>query len=220
MNVSIDSIDACYFPIIQSGGKYDIKISAQSNSDALSSDIIICSLGAKYKGYCANMARTFMVNVPNKVESIYTVLLSLYDACLEKMIPGNELKDVYLAAKAFLNKTDSKLLAYLPKSLGFAIGLEFRDNLLVLNEKNETKFVDGMIFTLAVGFHNIPLTAEEKGSLQQLDVFSLLMADTVRILKDAVPEILTKTSKDFSDVSYTISEAEVRTILFSFAYSI
>lgn len=208
--MSADAVDVCYFPIIQSGGQYDIKISAQSNSENLSSDIIICSLGAKYKGYCANMARTFMVNVPSKVESYYSILLSLYDACLEKMIPGNEFKDVYLGAKAFLTKKDPKLLVYLPKSLGFAIGLEFRDPLLVLNEKNDNKFMHGMIFTLTVGFHNVPLTSEEKkGSLKKLDVFSLLIADTVRVQTDAVPEVLTKTSKDFSDVSYTISDNQV-----------
>ena len=197
----------CYFPIIQSGGKYDIKISAQSNSDNLSPDIILCSLGSKYKGYCANMARTYMVNVPSKVETSYSILLSLYDACLEKMIAGSGIKDVYLNAKTFLMKKDPKMLAYLPKSLGFAMGLEFRDNLLVLNEKNENKFLSNQIFTLAVGFHNIPISSEEKkGSLHNLDAFSLLIADTVRIQNDAIPEILTKTSKDFSDVSYTISD--------------
>ena len=102
------------------------------------------------------------------------------------------------------------MLSHLPKSLGFAIGLEFRDSLLVLNDKNDNKFTENMIFTVAVGFHNIPISSEEKkGSLSNLDTFSLLIADTVRIQKDSIPEILTKTSKDFSDVSYTISDAEV-----------
>ena len=156
------------------------------------------------------MARTYMVNVPNKVETAYSTLLSLIDACLEKMIAGNEIKDVYLNAKSFLTKKDPKMLSHLPKSLGFAIGLEFRDSLLVLNDKNDNKFTENMIFTLAVGFHNIPISSEEKkGSLSNLDTFSLLIADTVRIQKDSIPEILTKTSKDFSDVSYTISDAEV-----------
>ena len=211
LNVSSDSVDACYTPIIQSGGNYDVKISAQSNSEFLSSDVIICSLGAKYKGYCANVSRTYMVNVPAKVERIYSTLLALFDACMEKMVPGTELKEVYLGAKAFLAKTDQALLSHLPKSLGFATGLEFRDSMHVLNEKNTQKFVEGMVFNLAVAFHNIPLSPEErKGDCPGLEVFSLLVADTVRVMGgDAAPEILTKSSKDFGDVSYSIDSNHV-----------
>lgn len=204
LNVAPELVDACYTPIIQSGGKYDIKISAQSDSSVLSPDVIICSLGAKYKGYCANVARTFMVNVPPKVESTYSILVSLFDACLEQMVPGKELKDVYAAAKEHLTKKDQSLVSSLPKSLGFATGLEFRDSLLVLNEKNTNKFTDGMVFSLIVGLHNIALPAD--GAKSTLTTFSLLLADTVRVQRDGAPEILTKMSKEFGDVSYTISD--------------
>ena len=209
LNVSVDAVDACYTPIVQSGGSYDIKISAQSDSKVLSPDVIICSLGAKFKGYCANMARTFMVNAAPKVESTYAILISLYDVCLEKMIPGNELKDVHAAAKAFLAQKDPSLLSHLPKSLGFVTGLEFRDSLFVLNEKNTHKFVDGMIITLIVGLHNVPLPPPDQRSGSNMTVFSLLLADTVRVQTDAIPEVLTKFTKDFGDVSYSISD-EVR----------
>jgi nucleosome binding factor SPN SPT16 subunit len=104
VKVSTEVVDICFSPIIQSGGKYDIKVSAQSNDDVLTSDVIICSLGARYKSYCANVSRTFMVDAPKKVEQSYAILSQLYDACLDKMIPGNELKDVVEEAKAFLSK--------------------------------------------------------------------------------------------------------------------
>lgn len=210
LNVSSDAVDACYTPIIQSGGNYDIKISAQSNDSTLTPDVIICSLGAKYKGYCANVARTFMVNVPTKVENHYSILLALFDACLEQMVPGRELKEVYVAAKTFLSKKDPQLLAYLPKSLGFVTGLEFRDSIFVLNDKNTLKFEENMVFNLSVGLHNIPLSEEDKnGCLPNLKVFSLLLADTVRIQKDSIPEVLTKMTKEYGDVSYSISDEQV-----------
>lgn len=104
VKVSADVVEICFSPIIQSGGKYDIKVSAQSNTDFLSSDIILCSLGARYKNYCANVSRTFMVDAPSKVEKTYLVLLQLFDACLDQMVIGHELKDVLEGAKAFLNK--------------------------------------------------------------------------------------------------------------------
>lgn len=208
IKISGDS-DVCYTPIIQSGGKYDIKVNAQSNSDILSSDIIICSLGARYKNYCANIARTYMIDVPSKIEKNYSILCSLYDICLENMIIGNEMKNVYNNAKEFLMKKDVTLLAYLPKNLGFSIGLEYRDNILILNEKNNYKFTENMIFNVIVGFHNIPLTDEDKkGSstiASKLNTYSLLLADTVKIQSTGEPEVLTKLSKDFGDVSYSMA---------------
>ena len=38
---------------------------------------------------------------------------------------------------------DASLLSFLPKTLGFAVGLEFRDNTLLLNSSNSTQFTDG-----------------------------------------------------------------------------
>ena len=155
-----------------------------------------------------------MVDAPPKVEKTYGVLLALFNACLESMIPGNEFKDVLEAAKGFLRKKDPNLLSYLPKSLGFAIGIEFRDSSLLLNNTNTTKFAEGMVFNLAVGFHNVPLTEEEKRSapetIQKIEVFSMLLADIVAVQKEGLPEVLTKLSKEFGDVSYSISGDQVR----------
>ena len=217
LKIAGDFTDSCYQPIIQSGGKYDIKVSASSNQDNLSPDVIICSLGARYKGYCANISRTFMVDAPTKVEKTYGTLLALYTACLECMIPGNEFKDVFEGAKTFLKKKDPNLLTFLPKNLGFAIGLEFRDSSLVLNNVNTTKFAVGMVFNLAVGFQNIPLSAEDKGKspevIQRLEVFSMLIGDVVAVQKEGLPEVLTKLSKEFGDVSYSISSENVGLLL-------
>ena len=209
IKVAADAVDACYTPIVQSGGVYDIKPSAQSDEKRLSADVILCSIGARYKGYCANVSRTFMVDAPKKVEKTYATLVALYDACLEQMIPGNELRHVLEGAKAFLKKKDPELLNHLPKSLGFAVGLEFRDSTMVLSGLNTAKFAAGMVFNLSVGLHNVPLTeADKKGSpseaVQKLSVFSLLLADVVALQAEGVPEVLTKFSKDFGDVSYNI----------------
>lgn len=208
IKVSADAVDACYTPIVQSGGVYDIKPSALSDRNRLSADVILCSIGARYKGYCANVSRTFMVDAPKKVEKTYTTLVALYDACLEQMVPGNELKSVLDAAKAFLKKRDPELLNHLPKSLGFAVGLEFRDSSMLLNGVNVNKFAPGMVFNLTVGLHNVPLSEEDKKgapeAMQKLPMFSVLLADIVSVQAEGLPDVLTKFSKDFGDVSYNI----------------
>jgi nucleosome binding factor SPN SPT16 subunit len=65
-DVDFSNSDWIYTPIIQSGGKYDLKISAESNADDLKSGVILASMGIKYKEYCSNISRTFLIG-PDKV---------------------------------------------------------------------------------------------------------------------------------------------------------
>ena len=77
--LNTDFVDICYPPIVQSGGIFSLKPSALSNDDPLDSGVILCSLGARYKSYCSNIGRTFLID-PSKVCSnikfnvIYIVL--------------------------------------------------------------------------------------------------------------------------------------------------
>lgn len=43
-----DAIDVAYPPILQSGGTYDPKLSAGSNDDTLSYDVILCQVGTRW----------------------------------------------------------------------------------------------------------------------------------------------------------------------------
>jgi len=43
------NLDIAYAPIVQSGGQYDLKVSAASDDRRLEYDVILCSLGARYK---------------------------------------------------------------------------------------------------------------------------------------------------------------------------
>ena len=72
--LNTDFVDICYPPIIQSGGVFSLKPSAISSDENLDSGIILCSLGARYKSYCSNIGRTFMID-PTKVFKI----LKLFD---------------------------------------------------------------------------------------------------------------------------------------------
>lgn len=58
--------DWCYTPIIQSGGAYDLRPSAQSDEGKLKPGVVLCSMGVRYKSYCANVGRTYLID-PDKV---------------------------------------------------------------------------------------------------------------------------------------------------------
>lgn len=173
-------------------------------------DIIICSLGARYRNYCANIARTYLIDPVKKILDTYSILMTLTDKCLEQMIIGNELKDVVEGAKNYLNKKAPHLIDCLPKTLGFAIGLEFRDNTMILNSTNTTRFEVGMVFNLIVGLQNVPLSEEDKrgatASIKKLNSFSLLVADTVVIQSEGVPDVLTKSTRTTTDITYNLAD--------------
>ena len=64
--VDLSRADFCYSPIIQSGGVYDFKSSAESDNRVLHDGTILCSFGVRYKSYCSNIGRTILFN-PTKV---------------------------------------------------------------------------------------------------------------------------------------------------------
>jgi nucleosome binding factor SPN SPT16 subunit len=153
LKVPDEDVESCYFPIIQSGGNFDIKVSAQSSSDNVSYDIIMASLGARYKSYCSNVARTFLIDPPKFVSDTYETLVALQNACIEAFVPGRPLKAVYAAAVDYLISSGNEpLVAHLPKNLGFAIGLDFRDPHLIISAKNPAIIRPGMVFNLSIGF--------------------------------------------------------------------
>lgn len=67
-DVDFTNTDWVYSPIIQSGGQYDLKVSAYSNENKLKPGVILSSLGIRYKSYSASMARTFMIS-PSQVRT-------------------------------------------------------------------------------------------------------------------------------------------------------
>lgn len=176
LKVPKEDVQSCYSPIVQSGGTYDLKVSAQSTGDKLSNDVIIVSIGARYKQYCSNIARTFFVDPPKKVSESYEVLLELQEACLAAMKPGNQLKAVYKAAVSYLQakKGFEYLAEHLPKTLGFCTGLDFRENNMLLSPKNQVTFKKGMVFCLSVGFQDLELTKSDRTTLSDKSPVRLL----------------------------------------------
>lgn len=164
LKVDPEQVMSCYHPIVQSGGNYDLRVSAQSNSDVLSPDVITVSLGSRYLNYCSNISRTFLVDPPKKVSETYEILLELQDACLQAMQPGKALKDVYQAAVDFLDDKHPDLVAHLPKTLGFAMGLDFRDSNFLISPKGTAAIKKGMVFSLSLGLQNLELTAADRES--------------------------------------------------------
>jgi len=201
-----ENIDACYAPIVQSGGVYNLLPSAQSDNHKLSANCILVSLGSRYAGYCSNASRTFLVDFTTEQRKNYETLLAAQEAVLAALVPGKKLKDAYAAAVSVLAKADRELEGRLGKNVGFGMGVEFRESALVLNPRNEHVVAAGMVFNVSVGLS--ALKDKEKGT------YALLIADTVVVPDGGGPavkpeHILTVgIRKSFSDISYNLDPEE------------
>lgn len=209
-----DLCDPCYPPIIQSAGPeapnrtFDLRPSAESSDEHLAFGCIVASIGARFNFYCSNISRTLFIS-PTKVQgAVYETVLAAQEAAIRSLLPGKPLKAAYAAAvKSLKSGCESKkaegidmpdLVAALTKNVGFGMGIEFRDSSCVLNQKNEAKVEEKMIFNVSVGVQNIK--DKDNGT------YSVLIGDTVLIRGTKMgPDVFTSASrKDFKHISYQI----------------
>ena len=184
--------------MIQSGGEYDLKPSAVSNDKYLRSGVILCSIGLRYASYCANIARTYLINTHELQDKYYDFLVSLQQKVLASTTDGVEAREVFNKALGQVRAKFPDLEHHFVRNVGHGIGIEFRDSSMVLNAKNARTLKTGMTLTIIVGFNNI----ENKQSKDPSNkTYSLLLIDTVCVTKGA-PQIYTESNKDRKSISW------------------
>ncbi|EDK47484.1 cell division control protein 68 [Lodderomyces elongisporus NRRL YB-4239] len=194
-------LEWCYSPIIQSGGEYDLKPSAVSTEKTLVGDgVILASIGLRYKSYCSNIGRTFLIDPTKEMEANYDFLLKLQEHISKNLLKsGSKGKDVYAGALEFINKENPNLAANFTKNCGWLIGIEFRDSTFILNAKSERVLADGQIISLTIGFLNIPGGKKKP--------YSVLVTDTYKISVDQ-PILLTNSPKARSEISFFFNDED------------
>ena len=198
-------LDWAYGPVVQSGGEYSIGFNAQPNDQNLHSGCIVTGLGFRYKTYCAALARTFLIDPSKSQTANYKILLAAHAAALEAIRDGATIKDVYNKALGVIKSKKPELEKHFGKNVGAAIGIELRDNNLVLNGKNTHSLKDGM--TLSVTTSLTDLT-NDKPQDKKGTSYSLLLIDTVRVTR-ADPVVFTKdTSTDLDSIEFYFKDEE------------
>lgn len=205
-----EQIDWCYSPIVQSGGDYDLKPSALSSEKRFVGDgVIIASVGLRYKNYCSNIGRTYLIDPSPEVSDNYDLLLELQEHVVSKLLRSGVLaKDVFAGVVKFVESKKPELASHLTKNAGWLTGLEFRDSTLVLNAKNERKLVDGQVFSLTVGFSGL---TDSKASNPKLKNYSLLLTDTVRV-GDGQSFVLTNYQKAKKEITFNLKDEEEKPV--------
>ena len=91
-------LDWAYGPVVQSGGTYDLKLTARPDNKPLHAGTIIAGLGLKYKSYNSIVGRTYMVDPNESQESNYKLLMSVHEAIIKEAKEGVAVNDLYKKA--------------------------------------------------------------------------------------------------------------------------
>jgi nucleosome binding factor SPN SPT16 subunit len=200
-----EQLDWILGPIVQSGGKFDLKWQTDSDDQPLHPGIIIAAMGLRYKSYCSQIARTFMVDPNKSQESNYKFLLAVHNLILKEIRDGVAVKDVYNKAHNLIKAKKPELEKHFLKNVGYGIGLENKDPTLVLNAKNPRTLRDGMTLCITTGFSDIQNPdPQDKNS----KVYSLVLTDTVRVAPNEVVVFTGDAPSDADATSFFFKDEE------------
>jgi len=198
-------LDWAFGPVVQSGGQYDLKLSAQSNNDNLHSGCIITGLGFRYRTYSSVIARTYLIDPSKSQTANYKILLAAHEAAIRAAKEGAACKDVYNAAFGVIKAKKPDLEKSFPKNVGAAIGIELKDVNLTLSGKNGRSLKDGMTLSIITSLDSL---VNDKPQDKKGTNYSLLLMDTIRVTRSE-PVVFTKdTSTDLDSIEFYFKDEE------------
>ena len=196
-------VDSCFPPIIQSGGKFQLKFSTESDDRVLSFNVITIQCGLRLLSHCSCLVRTFMVNPTSEQTELYELCCSALDLLIESLVPGASFASVYNKAYELVNSKKPDLAPKLTKNFGFVTGIEFREGQLVLTPKSEAKVAKGMTFAVCVGFEGLK---NKKAKSPSEETYAIFVGDTVVVNDDKGAQLLTTAKRKAKNVSIHLKE--------------
>ena len=114
-------------------------------------DVVVIDIGAKYKNYCADMTRTFVVGKPSaKQEKIHSLVKVAQEKAFQKIKEGAEAKDADAVAREVMETAGYG--EYFVHGLGHGIGLEVHEQ-PVLNSASKDVLEAGNMVTDEPGIY-------------------------------------------------------------------
>lgn len=169
----------------------------------MSADTIIISVCGKYKDFCANQSRTLIIDPIDEQKQAYEFLNKVFDNLVSQLKIGLELSEVHKNLMEYTKTIENAEFAkFLPKTLGYGIGLKPKEELLAIKDDNSKVIEAGMVFNVRLSLANFSVKKiAERNCLQ--------IADTILIVSDGPAEVLTRSiSKAYNDISYTLNDSE------------
>ncbi len=112
-----------YTPVVQSQNSgFTLRLGAEPASTHIAlKGVLLSSVGLKYKSYCANIARTYIVDPTPQQEEIYTLLTEIQTEVLTKMKEGAVAKDLYAHTLNMVKEKKPEFESHFVKNIGHAV---------------------------------------------------------------------------------------------------
>ena len=110
-------------------------------------DTILIDFGVRYKNYCCDLTRCFVVGRPAGIsfyKKVYKAVCQAQAAALKMVKPGAKISEVDAAARQVISKYDLPVYGH---GTGHGLGLEVHEE-PVISEKSKGKLEAGMVFTI------------------------------------------------------------------------
>ncbi|TMW40025.1 hypothetical protein DOY81_014896 [Sarcophaga bullata] len=92
----------------------------------------------------------------------------------------------------YIKKEKSKLLDNVTKNFGFAMGIEFRENSIIIGPKCQAEVKKNMVFNVNIGISNL---SNPDASEKEAKTYALFIGDTVLVGDQSPASIMTPSKK-------------------------
>jgi len=138
-------------PIIASGKRSAIPHGRASEKYIRDGDIVVVDFGVKYKGFCSDTTRTFVVGKPSKKQvALFNILKEAQKKALAAVKDGVECRKVDAKARGYLKRFN--LDKYFIHSTGHGIAKRVHEPPRI-SRKSDDKLSSGTVITIEPGIY-------------------------------------------------------------------
>jgi len=113
-------------------------------------DTVLIDFGVRYKGYCSDITRCFVVGKPcASYSKAYNAVKQAQAAAIRMIKPGVEIRHVDAAAREVIRRFDLPVYGH---GTGHGLGLEVHEEPVIARE-SKGKLQSGMVFTIEPGVY-------------------------------------------------------------------
>ncbi len=137
-------------PSVFSGPDTSVAIAFGTERRLEPGDLVVVDLGAVYRGYCADLTRTFVVGEPEPEKArLHQAVIAAYHLAVDMVRPGVPMRSIHQAAHAYLVEQGYPGLSH---RVGHGVGLETSYEAPDLS-RDEGLLDPGMVFCIEPGVY-------------------------------------------------------------------
>jgi len=207
-----------YNSIIGGGDNATILHYVENNMPLKDGDLILIDAGAEYKGYAADITRTFPVNgkFTKAQREVYDVVLDVQLQCIEYTKTGNTVKARQEFSIELLTEGMKKLgllkgktkdlikkqeyMKYYMHGVGHYLGLDVHDAgryFCDQTAKNSRPFAPGMVLTVEPGLYIPP---DDKSAPAKYRGIGIRIEDDILVTEEGNRNLTAKVTKDADEI--------------------